>query len=113
MKTLPLLIPLVMKHESYLMNLNYTVSSREMETARAHKIFSSSKEKHGLYYTSFYGDGESKAYPAVKDIYGPSKPINKFECVDHSRKRISSRLRNLKTKAQKDWEEKENSLILK
>ena len=37
-----------------------------METAGASKIFSSLKEKHGLYYTSFYGDGDSSAYPAVK-----------------------------------------------
>ena len=55
-------------------NLNCTGSSSGMETAGATKIFSSSKEKYGLYYTSFYGDGDSKAYPAVKDIYGPSKP---------------------------------------
>ena len=33
-------------------NLNYTDSSPEMETTGATKIFSSSKEKHGLYYTS-------------------------------------------------------------
>ena len=55
-------------------NLNYIGSSPGMETAGATKIFSSSKEKHGLYYTSFYGDGDSKAYHAVKDVYGLSKP---------------------------------------
>ena len=33
----------------------------------------------GLYYTSFYEDNESKAYLAIKDIYGPSKPIKNFE----------------------------------
>ena len=33
-------------------NLNHTDSSPEMETTGATKIFSSSKEKHGLYYTS-------------------------------------------------------------
>ena len=71
-----------------------------METAGATKIFSSSKEKHGLYYTSFYGDGDSKAYPAVKDIYGPSKPGKTFECHGHYQKRVDSRLRNLKKKNQ-------------
>ena len=25
--------------------------------------------KHEIYYTSFYGDGESKVYSAVKDIF--------------------------------------------
>ena len=55
-----------------------------METAGATKIFGSLKEKHGLYYTSFYGDFDNKAYPAVKDIYCPTKPIKKFECVGHN-----------------------------
>ena len=50
-----------------------------METAGATKIFSSSKEHHELYYTSFYGDGDSKIYRAVEYIYGSSKPIRKFE----------------------------------
>ena len=83
-----------------------------METAGATKIFSSPKEKHGLYYTSFYGDGDSKAYATVKDIDGPTKPIKKFKCVGHYQKRVGSRLRNLK-KTHKDWKEKENPLILK
>ena len=78
-------------------NLNYTGSSPGMETAGETQIFSSSKEKHGLYYTSFYRDCDGKTYPDIKDIYSPSKPIKKFECADHYQKRVSSRLRNLKT----------------
>ena len=87
-----------LSHNCY---LNYTDSSPGMETAGATKIFSSSKEKHGLYYTSFYGDGDSKAYATVKDIDGPTKPIKKFKCVGHYQKRVGSRLRNLK-KTHKD-----------
>ena len=49
-----------------------------METAGTTKVFSLSKEKHGLHYPSFYGDGDSKAYPTVKDIHDPIKPIKKF-----------------------------------
>ena len=60
---------------SHNFNLIYTGSSLGMETTGATKIFSSSKEKYGIYYTSFYGDGDSKAYPTVKDIYCPTKPI--------------------------------------
>ena len=71
--------------------VNYAGSSSGMETAGATEIFSSSKETHGLYYTFYYGDHDSKAYPAVKDIYGPNKPIKKFECVDHYQKRWSVR----------------------
>ena len=85
-------------------NPNYTGSSPGMETAGATKICSSSKEKHRLYY-SFYGNSDSKAYPAVKYIHGPTKPIKKFECVGHYQKSFASRLRNLK-KNQKGWEEK-------
>ena len=82
-------------------NVNYAGSSSGMETAGATEIFSSSKETHGLYYTSYYGDHDSKAYPAVKDIYGPNKPIKKFECVDHYQKGVGSRLCNLKKKTNK------------
>ena len=78
-------------------NPNYTGSSPGMETAGATKICSSSKEKHRLYY-SFYGNSDSKAYPAVKYIHGPTKPIKKFECVGHYQKSFASRLRNLKKK---------------
>ena len=71
---------------SYNCNINYTGCSPEMETAGATNIFSLSKEKHRLYYISFCGDGDSKAYPAVKDIYVPTKPIKKFEYVGHYQK---------------------------
>ena len=102
-------------------NVNYAGSSSGMETAGPTEIFSSSKETHGLYFTSYYGDHDSKAYPAVKDIYGPNKPIKKFECVDHYQKGVGSRLCNLKKKNKqtnkqtktKGLEEKKNSLILK
>ena len=80
---------------SYNCNFNYAGSSPGTETAGATKIFSSSKEKHGLLsYTSFYGEGDSKAYPAVKDIYGQSKLIRKFDCAGHYQKRVGSRLHN-------------------
>ena len=64
-----------------------------METAGATKIFSSSNEKHGLYYTYFYGNGNSRTYLAVKYIYGSSKPVKKLERVSHYQKRVGSRLR--------------------
>jgi len=61
-------------------NLNYTGSSPAMETAGALKIFGRSVEKHGLYYTEFYGDGDSKAFPAVQHIYGDEKPMKNSWC---------------------------------
>ena len=68
-----------------------------METAGATKIFGRSVEKHGLYYTSFYGDGDSKAYPAVKEVYkNGHKTITKYECISHYQKGVGCRLRKLK-----------------
>ena len=34
-------------------------------------------------YTSYYGDGDSKAYEAIKFTYNTEKPIQKFECIRH------------------------------
>ena len=79
-------------------NLNFTGSSPAMEKAGAIKIFERSVQKHGLFYTSFYGDGDSKAFPAVKDTYGPKKAIVKKECIGHYQKRVGNRLRKLKDK---------------
>ena len=45
--------------------------------------------------------------PAVKDIYGPTKPCKKFECVGHyhyARLRI---LEKKKKETRKDWDEEE------
>lgn len=80
---------------SHKCNLNYEGSSPAMECAGATTIFGRSVEKYGLYYTSFYGDGDSKAYPAVKDIY-ENKTIVKRECIGHYQKRVGCRLRKLK-----------------
>ena len=82
---------------SHKCNLNYTGSSSAMETAGATKTFGRSVEKHGLYYTSFYGDGDSKAYPAVKEVYKDgNKTVTKYECIGHYQKTVGCRLRKLK-----------------
>ena len=49
-------------------NLNYHGSSPNMEKIGAINIFKRSVETHGLYYTPFYGDGDSKSYTTVKNI---------------------------------------------
>ena len=68
-------------------NLNYTGSLPAMETAGATKTFGRAVEKHGLYYTSFYGDGDRKAYPAAKGMYkDDNKTVTKYECIGHYQK---------------------------
>jgi hypothetical protein len=84
---------------SHKCNLNYHGSSPAMETSGTKKIFERSVEKHSLYYTDFYGDGDSKAYAAVKDTYEKNKKeIRKQECIGHYQKRVGCRLRKLKSK---------------
>ena len=50
---------------------NYEGSSNAMEVEAACRLWSRSVEKHGLRYTGFLGDGESKAYDSVvsMDVY--------------------------------------------
>lgn len=76
--------------------LNYRGSSPAMEKEGTLKIYNDSVDKHGLYYTSFYGDGDSKSFTAVQNVYGPSKPVVKCECIGHYQKRVGTRLRKLK-----------------
>ena len=68
----------------------------EFEKVSAEKIFKQSVTKHSLYYTSFYGDGDSKAFPAVENAYGPEKPVKKYECFGHYQKRVGTRIRKKK-----------------
>ncbi|GFS49966.1 uncharacterized protein TNCV_4778691 [Trichonephila clavipes] len=53
------------------------------------------KQNRSLRYTSYYGDGDSKAFNNVKDIYGYDSVV-KYECIGHVQKRVGSRLRKLK-----------------
>ena len=68
-----------------------------MEKVGTTNIFERPVQKHGLYYTSFYGDGDSKSFSAVEKVYGPAKPVTKYECIGHYQKRVGNRLRKLRT----------------
>lgn len=71
-----------------------------MEVEGAARMFERSYQQHGVRYTQYLGDGDSKAYTTVnnKSIYGELYPIVKLECVGHVHKRMRSRLRKLKDK---------------
>ncbi|GBN55278.1 hypothetical protein AVEN_112467-1 [Araneus ventricosus] len=71
---------------------NYKGSSGNMESVGAFRIFERSVMKQELQYTEYYGDGDSKAFSKVKDIYGEDT-VTKLECIGHVQKRVSSRLR--------------------
>ncbi|GBN61514.1 hypothetical protein AVEN_100216-1 [Araneus ventricosus] len=89
---------------------NYKGSSGNMESVGAFRIFERSVMKRELQYTEYYGDGDSKAFLKVKDIYGEDT-VTKLECIGHVQKRVGSRLRKLKKKP-KDSVEKDESATL-
>jgi hypothetical protein len=80
------------KHEC---NINHIGSAGAMEVNGATRIFSRSIEKHGLRYTKYLGDGDSKSFSTVKNFY-EGFLVEKLECVGHIQKRVGNRLRNLK-----------------
>ena len=57
-------------------------SAPGMEVSCSKRIFGRSIEKYNLRYVDFYGDGDSKRFPAVKNIY-PNTVVRKLECVGH------------------------------
>ncbi|GFY21311.1 uncharacterized protein TNCV_3993551 [Trichonephila clavipes] len=78
---------------------NHFGNSGSMEASGAIKIFQFSESLHGLQYTKFLGDGDARAYKAVNEMqpYGDTS-IEKLECVGYVKKRMGTRLRNLKLK---------------
>ena len=80
-------------------SLNYHGSAPNMEKVRAVNIFQCSIEKHCIYFTAFYGDGDSRSFSAVENIYGnndDSKKVIKYECIGHYQKRVGNRLRKFR-----------------
>ncbi|GFX36946.1 uncharacterized protein TNCV_1174481 [Trichonephila clavipes] len=74
---------------------NYKGSSGNMKAVGAFRIFERSLIKRDLQYTEYYGDGDSKGFLQVKDIYGENS-VTKLECIGHIQKRVNLRLRKLK-----------------
>ncbi|GFW04652.1 uncharacterized protein TNCV_3897041 [Trichonephila clavipes] len=69
-----------------------------MEILGASKIFQRSLSLHNARYITYLGDGDCKAFDAVKkkNSYGNEYPIEKLECIGHVMKRMGTRLRRLK-----------------
>ena len=82
---------------AHICRYNYKGSAGGMEAEGAKRVFEHSIKKHKLRYVEFVGDGDTKCYVNVKDIY-PGNEIKKLECVIHYQKRVGTRLQNLKKK---------------
>ena len=78
---------------------NTNVSAPTMETEAVKSLWSRSMNVNGLRYTTYIGDGDSKAYRSVCDRqpYG-EVPIEKQECIGHVQKRVGKNLLTLKQK---------------
>ncbi|CAN7944544.1 unnamed protein product [Ixodes hexagonus] len=77
---------------------NHQGTNGGMEVTGALNIFCRSEELYGVRYVKYLGDGDSKAFLAVKakKPYGDSVEISKLECIGHVQKRMGTRLRRLK-----------------
>jgi len=82
-------------HESEC-SINHTGSSGKMEIDAIVAMFLRSIEKHGVKYSTYVGDGDSKTFNGIlkAEPYGHDSPVVKKECVGHVEKRMGTRLRN-------------------
>ena len=76
---------------------NHEGSAGSMEVVGALRIFQRSVEKYGARYINYYGDGDSKSYDVVKNVY-PGMTVEKYECIGHYQKRVGNRLRKLRAR---------------
>jgi len=82
-------------HNTY--KANFKRSAPAMEPEGTHRIFQRSVETHKLRYPEFYGDGDSKSFNRVKDVYQTAGiEMRKRECIGHVQKHVGTTLRKLK-----------------
>ena len=74
---------------------NHKGSAPAMEKDGTVKIFKRSIDRHKMRYMNFYGDGDTKSFYAIENIY-PERTVRKYECVGHVQKRMGKRLRQLR-----------------
>ena len=67
---------------------NIKGSAPAMEPEGVHRIFKCSVELHNLRYAEYYGDGDSKSFSKVKDVYQTSEITKEgmyWPCAEKSR----------------------------
>ena len=76
---------------------NYKGSAPAMEVKGVKRIFERSEEKHKLFYTEYFGDGDSKGFNKVENTYRDQRvTITKKECAGHVQKCVGTALHKLK-----------------
>ena len=79
-------------------SINHDGSAGKMEIDAITEMFLTSKEKHGVRYSTYIGDGDSKTFNGILAVnpYEGDVIVRKKECVGHIEKRMGPRLRNVK-----------------
>ncbi|XP_070528568.1 uncharacterized protein [Cardiocondyla obscurior] len=79
-------------------SINHIGSAGKMEVDAITEMFAISKQKYGVMYTNYIGDGDSKIFRGILNMnpYENEVTITKKECVGHVQKRMGTRLRNAK-----------------
>ena len=93
--------------------INHEGYAGKMELVGVQRIFSRSTETRKLRYLAYYGDGDSKSFTTVENVYSPKVVTQKS--IGHVRKRVGTHLRNSKnsqmahiyTKQEKDCRKKQ------
>jgi hypothetical protein len=82
--------------ESHVCNINFQGVSGGMEAAGAVAIFTRSVDMHGVRYTKYLGDGDSKGFMKVVEArpHGETE-VEELECKGHVQKRMGIHLCNL------------------
>lgn len=73
-------------------------SAGKMEVNGIQEIFQRSLELHGIKYSYYIGDGDSKTFNGILLADPYDTPVIKKECVGHVQKRMGTRLRAIKKK---------------
>ncbi|KAG8225463.1 hypothetical protein J437_LFUL004464 [Ladona fulva] len=86
-----------------------------MEVDAVEEMFLRSKEFHGVRYSTYVGDGDTKTFKALLDVelYGEQFKIQKSECVGHVEKHMGTRLRNVKKTAKIGGKGKLTDVLIK
>ncbi|GFU62523.1 CCHC-type domain-containing protein [Trichonephila clavipes] len=80
-----------------------------MEVVGAYRIFERSNVRD-VQYNEYYGDGDSKGYESVKNIYGINT-VTKIECIGHVQKRVGGGCVNLKKTTKGNLQKMMSSVI--
>ena len=80
--------------QDHICSINHHGSAPKMEQEGVERIFGRSMNKNKIRYTEYYGDGDTKSFSAVENVYG-EKSVRKRECIGHVQKRVGTRHRKL------------------